>query len=86
MLVCNGEHLVDEKLCSFFLQDVGSWLEEINLGGYRQIFKENGVNGEYLESMSVFTTESKSGSRRIRVSMERGKSVFSYHRMLDSVR
>nr|AAK73964.1 At1g05140/YUP8H12_25 [Arabidopsis thaliana] len=29
---------------------------------------------------------SKSGSRRIRVSMERGKSVFSYHRMLDSVR
>lgn len=57
MLVCNGEHLVDEKLCSFFLQDVGSWLEEINLGGYRQIFKENGVNGEYLESMSVFTTE-----------------------------
>lgn len=41
----------------FLLQDVGSWLEEINLGGYRQIFKENGVNGEYLESMSVFTTE-----------------------------
>lgn len=40
-----------------FLQDVGSWLEEINLGSYRQIFKENGVNGEYLESMSVFTTE-----------------------------
>ncbi|KAG7576447.1 Sterile alpha motif domain [Arabidopsis thaliana x Arabidopsis arenosa] len=39
------------------VEDVGSWLEEINLGGYRQIFKENGVNGEYLESMSVFTTE-----------------------------
>lgn len=39
------------------LQDVGSWLEEINLGSYRLIFKENGVNGEYLESMSVFTTE-----------------------------
>ncbi|GJZ35991.1 hypothetical protein Tco_0581808 [Tanacetum coccineum] len=37
--------------------DVGLWLEEINLGGYRQISKENGVNGEYLESMSVFTTE-----------------------------
>ncbi|KAF3601763.1 hypothetical protein F2Q69_00039005 [Brassica cretica] len=38
-------------------EDVGSWLEEINLGSYRLIFKENGVNGEYLESMSVFTTE-----------------------------
>ncbi|GKA06993.1 sterile alpha motif domain-containing protein, partial [Tanacetum coccineum] len=37
--------------------DVGLWLDEINLGGYRQVFKENGVNGEYLESMSVFTTE-----------------------------
>ncbi|KAI3440944.1 SAM domain-containing protein, partial [Psidium guajava] len=35
----------------------GRWLEEINLGSYRQIFKENGVNGEYLESMSTFTTE-----------------------------
>ncbi|GKA60963.1 mitogen-activated protein kinase kinase kinase [Tanacetum coccineum] len=39
------------------VEDVGLWLEEINLGGYRQVFKENGVNGEYLESMSVFTTE-----------------------------
>jgi hypothetical protein len=29
----------------------------INLGSYRQIFKENGVNGEYLEGMSMFTTE-----------------------------
>ncbi|GKA76330.1 putative UPF0481 protein, partial [Tanacetum coccineum] len=38
-------------------EDVGLWLKEINLGGYRQVFKENGVNGEYLESMSVFTTE-----------------------------
>ncbi|GJW62621.1 putative reverse transcriptase domain-containing protein [Tanacetum coccineum] len=38
-------------------KDVGLWLEEINLGGYRQISKENGVNGEYLESMSMFTTE-----------------------------
>ncbi|CAA2971893.1 Dual-specificity kinase [Olea europaea subsp. europaea] len=37
--------------------DVGLWLEEINLGSYCQIFKENGVNGEYLESMSMFTTE-----------------------------
>ncbi|KAF7846730.1 hypothetical protein BT93_L3850 [Corymbia citriodora subsp. variegata] len=42
---------------SFAFQDVGRWLEEINLGSYRQIFKENGVNGEYLESMSTFTTE-----------------------------
>lgn len=38
-------------------QDVGLWLEEINLGSYRQVFKENGVNGEYLESLSMFTTE-----------------------------
>lgn len=38
-------------------QDVGLWLEDINLGSYRQIFKENGVNGEYLEGMSMFTTE-----------------------------
>lgn len=41
----------------FAFQDVGRWLEEINLGSYRQIFKENGINGEYLESMSTFTTE-----------------------------
>lgn len=39
------------------LQDVGLWLEEINLGGYRQTFEENAVNGEYLESLSMFTTE-----------------------------
>jgi len=39
------------------LQDVGLWLEEINLGSYRQAFEENGVNGEYLESLSMFTTE-----------------------------
>lgn len=47
------------QLFFFFLfcQDVGLWLEEINLGSYRQIFKENGVNGEYLEGMSMFTTE-----------------------------
>ncbi|XP_039043610.1 uncharacterized protein LOC120182815 [Hibiscus syriacus] len=38
-------------------QDVGMWLEEINLGSFRQIFKENGVNGEYLEGMLMFTTE-----------------------------
>lgn len=41
----------------FSVQDVGLWLEEINLGNYRQVFKENGVNGEYLEGMSMFTTE-----------------------------
>ncbi|KAL0445245.1 UNVERIFIED_CONTAM: hypothetical protein Slati_2247200, partial [Sesamum latifolium] len=39
------------------VEDVGLWLEEINLGSYRQVFKENGVNGEYLEGMSMFTTE-----------------------------
>ncbi|KAK7371856.1 hypothetical protein VNO80_05222 [Phaseolus coccineus] len=39
------------------VEDVGLWLETINLGSYRQIFKENGVNGEYLEGMSMFTTE-----------------------------
>ena len=38
------------NLISVF-QDVGLWLEKINLGSYRQIFKENGVNGEYLEGM-----------------------------------
>jgi hypothetical protein len=36
---------------------VGLWLEQINLGSYRQAFEENGVNGEYLEGMSMFTTE-----------------------------
>ncbi|KAL8087989.1 uncharacterized protein LOC141697345 [Apium graveolens] len=39
------------------VEDVGLWLEEINLGSYRRKFKENGVNGEYLEGMSMFTTE-----------------------------
>ncbi|MFS7980053.1 putative sterile alpha motif domain-containing protein [Helianthus anomalus] len=39
------------------VEDVGLWLVKINLGGYQQVFKENGVNGEYLEGMSVFTTE-----------------------------
>ncbi|XP_042009457.1 uncharacterized protein LOC121758086 isoform X1 [Salvia splendens] len=39
------------------VEDVGLWLDEINLGNYREIFKENGVNGEYLEGMSMFTTE-----------------------------
>ncbi|RZB66846.1 hypothetical protein D0Y65_037314 [Glycine soja] len=44
-------------LSCVFYQDVGLWLETINLGSYSQIFKENGVNGEYLEGMSMFTTE-----------------------------
>uniref|UniRef100_A0ACD5WU48 Uncharacterized protein n=1 Tax=Avena sativa TaxID=4498 RepID=A0ACD5WU48_AVESA len=39
------------------MRDVGLWLEEINLGGYRQVFEDNAVNGEYLESLSTFTTE-----------------------------
>ncbi|KAG6469098.1 uncharacterized protein LOC122034448 [Zingiber officinale] len=39
------------------VEDVCLWLEEINLGSYRQAFEENGVNGEYLESLSMFTTE-----------------------------
>ncbi|KAK1353722.1 Dual specificity protein kinase [Heracleum sosnowskyi] len=39
------------------VEDVGKWLEEIHLGSYRPIFRENGVNGEYLEGMSMFTTE-----------------------------
>ncbi|PKA58204.1 hypothetical protein AXF42_Ash012927 [Apostasia shenzhenica] len=39
------------------VEDVGLWLEEINLGNYRQVFEINGVNGEYLESLSMFTTE-----------------------------
>ncbi|URE37558.1 zinc finger CCCH domain-containing protein [Musa troglodytarum] len=39
------------------IEDVGLWLEEINLGSYCQVFKDNGVNGEYLECLSMFTTE-----------------------------
>ncbi|KAA3458504.1 SAM_2 domain-containing protein [Gossypium australe] len=49
--------ILDSPLYKVPIQDVGMWLEEINLGSYRQIFKENGVNGEYLEGMSMFTTE-----------------------------
>eukprot|EP01018_Ginkgo_biloba_P013800 Gb_25159 [translate_table: standard] len=40
-----------------YLWDVGIWLERIGLGSYRQIFGENGINGEYLDSLSTFTTE-----------------------------
>jgi hypothetical protein len=50
-------HLKNPYKVIIFIQDVGLWLEEINLGGYRQVFEENGVNGEYLESLSMFTTE-----------------------------
>ncbi|KAG6406954.1 hypothetical protein SASPL_129933 [Salvia splendens] len=49
--------VVMEVAWSYTQSDVGLWLEEINLGNYREIFKENGVNGEYLEGMSMFTTE-----------------------------
>ncbi|KAA3459011.1 SAM_2 domain-containing protein [Gossypium australe] len=52
------EHLPEPL--DFFIwtvEDVGMWLEDINLGSYSQIFKEHGVNGEYLEGMSMFTTE-----------------------------
>eukprot|EP00249_Psilotum_nudum_P003393 c16784_g1_i1 orf=361-738(-) len=38
-------------------EDVGAWLEEIGLGIYKDIFKGNGVNGEYLDNLSTFTTE-----------------------------
>ncbi|KAJ4898357.1 Sterile alpha motif (SAM) domain-containing protein [Raphanus sativus] len=53
------DHHPPEPLDFFIwtVEDVGSWLEEINLGNYRQMFKENGINGECLERMSVFTTE-----------------------------
>ncbi|PWZ34574.1 hypothetical protein Zm00014a_006922 [Zea mays] len=54
-LFITPQHLLPNL--TIFFQDVGLWLEEINLGGYRQVFEENGVNGEYLESLSMFTTE-----------------------------
>jgi len=38
-------------------EDVGMWLDEIGLGTYKPVFKENGINGEYLDSLSTFTTE-----------------------------
>ena len=59
---CNSDVVIATSRCltthlTIFFQDVGLWLEEINLGSYRQVFEENGVNGEYLESLSMFTTE-----------------------------
>jgi len=38
-------------------EDVGVWLDEIGLGTYKPVFKENGINGEYLDGLSTFTTE-----------------------------
>ncbi|KAJ7554146.1 hypothetical protein O6H91_06G128400 [Diphasiastrum complanatum] len=38
-------------------EDVGIWLEAIELGSYKETFRENGINGEYLDSLSTFTTE-----------------------------
>lgn len=39
------------------MKDVGVWLDAIGLGIYKQIFKENDINGEYLDNLSTFTTE-----------------------------
>lgn len=38
-------------------EDVGAWLEGIGLGGYKVVFKQNEVTGEYLDNLSTFTTE-----------------------------
>lgn len=38
-------------------EDVGAWLEGIGLAGYKEVFKENEVTGEYLDNLSTFTTE-----------------------------
>lgn len=38
-------------------EDVGAWLEVIGLGGYKEAFRKNEVNGEYLDNLSTFTTE-----------------------------
>ncbi|KAH7284975.1 hypothetical protein KP509_33G005000 [Ceratopteris richardii] len=38
-------------------QDVGDWLDEISLGGYKDAFALNKVTGEYLDNLSNFTTE-----------------------------
>ncbi|KAJ7530088.1 hypothetical protein O6H91_15G078500 [Diphasiastrum complanatum] len=38
-------------------EDVGIWLEAIGLGSYKETFRENSVNGEFLDSLSTFTTE-----------------------------
>ncbi|KAH6556757.1 hypothetical protein KP509_1Z157600 [Ceratopteris richardii] len=38
-------------------KDVGAWLEGIGLGGYKDVFTQNHVTGEYLDNLSSFTTE-----------------------------
>eukprot|EP00250_Pteridium_aquilinum_P025100 c30150_g1_i1 orf=206-664(+) len=38
-------------------EDVGAWLEDIGLGGYREVFTQNRITGEYLDNLSNFTTE-----------------------------
>lgn len=38
-------------------EDVANWLEAIGLGGYKDVFKRNQINGEYLDNMSTLTTE-----------------------------
>ncbi|KAL8158584.1 hypothetical protein V2J09_000121 [Rumex salicifolius] len=53
--LCISQLILDDN--TWLYTDVGLWLDVINLGSYREIFKENGVNGEYLEGMSMFTTE-----------------------------
>ncbi|KAF8391661.1 hypothetical protein HHK36_023968 [Tetracentron sinense] len=53
----NGTYIVVAHKMTTSNADVGLWLEEINLGSYRQTFEDTGVNGEYLEGLSMFTTE-----------------------------
>ncbi|KAH7289777.1 hypothetical protein KP509_30G018200 [Ceratopteris richardii] len=38
-------------------EDVGEWLDVINLGVYKDAFAVNNVTGEYLDNLSNFTTE-----------------------------
>ena len=42
---------------SFAFQDVGTWLEDIGLGGCKEKFTQNHVTGEYLDNVSNFTTD-----------------------------
>lgn len=48
------------EIIDFFIwttEDVGGWLEDIGLGRYKEVFKQNHINGEYLDKLSNFTTE-----------------------------
>ncbi|MCE3051084.1 hypothetical protein HAX54_048879 [Datura stramonium] len=47
-------------------QDVGFRLEEINSGGYHTLFKENGVNGEYLEGAQEDKVACLKGEQKVR--------------------